>query len=290
MPAWRAQKSAARRSSRLDECQTPFGSRGLHSWPLQALLCAFTPQIRESSRACDVAFGLLYALAMLGRHCLRGGALVAALLAVSCAKRQPALGSYPFRLLVTNVPGEPLSGVAARIDGRLLGKTDEHGAVALSLSGRDGQRVNIHLECPPNHQAPKAPLEVALFRYAAGSTPELTAVCSQERVAEAVVVRTPGAHDIPLYARGERIGETDAQGVAHLLLNGAPGENIDLSFDTSERPELRPANPSVRVALGAQDDVVLAEQRFETRAKPRAKASSAPRSGPAPSKGPVRIR
>lgn len=226
---------------------------------------------------------------MMGRNCL-GGALAAALFVVSCANREPTVGRYSFRLLVTNVPGEPLAGVAARIDGRLLGKTDEHGAVALALRGRDGQRVNIHVECPPNHQAPKAPLEVALFRYAAGSTPELTAVCAQERVAEAVVVRTPGAHDLPLYARGERIGETDAQGVAHLLLRGAPGENIDLSFDTSERPELRPVNPSVRVALGAQDDVVLAEQRFETRAKPRAKTSGAPRSGTAPVRGPVRIR
>ncbi|HET9929597.1 MAG TPA: hypothetical protein VFQ35_02870 [Polyangiaceae bacterium] len=226
---------------------------------------------------------------MMGRHSHRRWAL-AVLVAASCAKREPSVGSYPLRLVVTNVPGEPLSGVAARIDGRSLGKTDEQGVLALTLRGRDGQRLNLHLECPPNHKPPKAPLEVALFRYAAGSTPELTAVCEQETVAEAVVVRTPGARDVPLYARGERVGQTDAQGVAHLLLRGAPGENVDLAFDTSERPELRPASPSVRVTLANQDDVLLAEQRFEQRPKPRVKASTVPRAGTTPVKGPVRIR
>jgi hypothetical protein len=217
---------------------------------------------------------------------------LALLSSASCAKREPSIGRYPLRLVVTNVPGEPLSGVTARVDNRVLGKTDERGLLTLELRGRDGQRLNVHLDCPPNHRAPTRPLEVALFHYAASdATPEATAVCEQERVAGAVVVRTLGAHDVPLYARGERVGATDAQGIAHVLLAGAPGENVDLSFDTSALPELRPASPSVRILLGNHDDVLLAEQRFETRRKVRSKASAgALRKVEPPAKGPVRIR
>jgi hypothetical protein len=223
------------------------------------------------------------------RHPLLGCTL-ALLSCASCAKREPSIGRYPLRLVVTNVPGEPLSGVTARVDNRVLGKTDERGLLTLELRGRDGQRLNLHLDCPPNHRPPARPLEVALFHYAFDATPEATAVCEQERVAGAVVVRTLGAHDVPLYARGERVGATDAQGIAHVLLAGAPGENVDLSFDTSALPELRPASPSVRILLGSHDDVLLAEQRFETRRKARSKGNPALRKVEPPAKGPVRIR
>ncbi len=213
-----------------------------------------------------------------------------ALASVGCAKREPTIGEYPLRLAVTNVPGEPLPGVTARVGAVVLGKTDEQGTVAIKLRGRDGQRLNVHLDCPPNHTPPKRPLEVALFHYASDATPEIKAVCEQERVAEAVVVRTLGARNVPLYARGERLGTTDAQGIAHVLVHGAPGENVDLSFDTSELPELRPASPSVRILLGNHDDVLLAEQRFETRAKARTNPGG-PRKSAAPRElGPVRIR
>ncbi|MFZ5896393.1 MAG: hypothetical protein ACOY0T_35390 [Myxococcota bacterium] len=207
----------------------------------------------------------------------------------SCAKRE-SLGTYPIRLVVTNVTGEPLSGVTARVGSRVLGKTNEHGAATFVLNGRDGQRVNVDLECPPNHRPPPSALEVRLFHYATSATPEVTAICEQERVAAAVVVRTLGAHDVPLYARGERVGASDSQGIAHVLLQGAPGENVDLSFDTSELPDLRPSNPSVRITFGNHDDVLLAEQRFEARPKARVKTGGAPRKAAPIAQGPVRIR
>lgn len=223
------------------------------------------------------------------RHPLLSFTLLA-LASLGCAKREPAIGEYPLRLVVTNVPGDPLDGVSARVGNTVLGKTNEQGVVGLKLRGRDGQRLSIHLECPANHRAPKLPLEVALFHYASQATPEITAVCEQERVQEAVVVRTLGARNVPLFARGERVGVTDAQGIAHVLLRGEPGENIDLAFDTSELPELRPASPSVRILLGNHDDVLLAEQRFETRAKARTNKGG-PRRNAAPREtGPVRIR
>lgn len=215
---------------------------------------------------------------------------VVALATLSCARHEPAPSRYAFRLTVTNVPGEPLPQVTARVATRVLGKTDEQGSLELVLQGRDGQRVNVHVDCPPNHRAPARPLELALFHYASGAKPQITAVCEQERVAEAVVVRTLGARHVPLYARGERLGTTDAQGIAHVLLRGEPGENVELSFDTSERPELRPVSPSVRILLGNHDDVRLAEQRFETRPKARS-APSGPRKNRALREpGPVRIR
>lgn len=226
---------------------------------------------------------------MSSRPSLLAWSLVA-LTSLSCAKHEPPPSTYGFRLTVSNVPGEPLGNVTARVGTRVLGRTDESGALALELQGRDGQRVNVHIDCPPNHRAPARPLELALFHYASGARPEVSAVCEQERVVEAVVVRTLGAREVPLYARGERLGATDSQGIAHVLLRGEPGESVELSFDTSSLPELRPASPSVRILLGNHDDVLLAEQRFETRAKARPTPSGPRKNRAIRETGPVRIR
>lgn len=191
------------------------------------------------------------------------------LLGSACAQRRQD-ADYHVRLRVTNVPGDPLGHVSVSLGGKRIGLTSADGYADLTIVGREGMRANLRIECPPNHRQPSEPVSVGLFDYASGGAPEVSTVCEQERVRQGVVVRTIGAGELPFSLRGQRAGSTDAAGFAHVLAEGEPGETLDLVFDTSESPELQPANPSVRLVLGNHDDAALAEQRFEVkRSKPK---------------------
>ena len=221
-------------------------------------------------------------------------ALVLLAACAGCAQEKVS-SEYHVRLHVTNVPGDPLAHVPVSLNGERIGVTSEDGFANLTILGREGMRANLRLECPPNHRQPTEPLSVGLFDYASGSAPEITTICEQERVRQGVVVRSAGAHDLPFSIRGQAAGVTDSAGIAHALAEGAPGETVDLMFDTSAFPDLQPSNPSLRVVFGNHDDAMLAEQRFELKPhknKARSRSSGKP-SRPAAAvaaNGPVRIR
>jgi len=210
---------------------------------------------------------------------------------LGCSRRDASAEQHHVRVLVTNVPGEPLRGVPIKLGAQRLAVTGTDGYANLTIIGREGARANLDLECPANHRQPKEPVQVALFDYASGTVPEILAQCEQERVRLGVVVRSLGAKNIPLSLRGQPVGETDSSGIAHVLVEGDPGEAVDLVFDTSATPDLQPANPSVRLLLANHDDAALAEQRFEVKrdAAPRRRRAPAVRQAPIAHEGPVRI-
>jgi len=221
------------------------------------------------------------------------------LLGVACAPRKTN-SEYHVRLHVTNIPGDALAQVPVSLAGKKIGTTGSDGYANLTISGREGMRANLSIECPPNHRQPREPVSVALFDYDGQDIPEVSTTCEQEHVRQGVIVRVANAANassLPFSLRGQPAGTTDSSGIGHVLAEGEPGETIDLVFDTSDYPELQPANPSVRLVLGNHDDAVLAEQRFEVkRAKPkraRGHAVKAATDKPTPvtrNEGPVRIR
>ncbi len=214
-------------------------------------------------------------------------------LAVACAPRADAT-EFKVRMLVTNVPGDPLANVPISLSGKTLARTDTDGFAKLTLLGREGMRASLRVECPPNHRQPTELTSVGLYAYAAAAEPEVRTICQQLQVNEGIVVRSVGAAELPFAIRGQKAGMTDAAGIAHVLAMGEPGETIDIIFDTSAQPDLQPANPSVRVLLGNHDDVALADQRFESRAsQPKAVKHRGGKPNQATTRrqdGPVRIR
>ena len=221
------------------------------------------------------------------------------LLSAACTPRDTS-AEYRVRLLVTNVPGDPLAQVSVFLAGKQIGLTGSDGYANLTIVGREGMRANLRVQCPANHRQPTEPVSVGLFDYATEGAPEVSAICEQEHVRQGVVVRTTGAasspFSLPFSLRGQRAGSTDSAGIGHVLAEGEPGETLDLVFDTSEYPDLQPANPSVRLVLGNHDDAVLAEQRFEIkRSKPAKRGKGRPPKHDRPTPmarndGPVRIR
>ncbi len=214
-------------------------------------------------------------------------------LAAACAPHDNVT-EFKVRMLVTNVPGDPLVDVPISLAGKTLARTGKDGYANLTLLGREGMRAGLRVECPPNHRQPVELTSVGLYAYAAAAEPEVRAICEQLQVSQGIVVRSVGAANLPFEIRGQRAGSTDESGIAHVLAVGEPGETIDVLFDTSERADLQPANPSVRVLLGNHDDVALADQRFEQKELPR-KAKKLGRTAkkpltPARQDGPVRIR
>jgi len=214
------------------------------------------------------------------------------LLSVACAERK-ASGEYRVRLFVTNVPGDPLANVAVSVGSKRVGVTGPDGLANLKMIGDEGTRVDLRIECPPNHRQPSQPVSVGLFDYATDDIPQVSTICEQEKVRQGVIVRTIGAASLPFSLRGQPAGATDSVGVGHVLVEGEPGETVDLLFDTSEYPDLQPANPSVRLVLGNHDDAVLADQRFEvkrTKSKPKPRGRGIKHApSTAFSNGPVRI-
>ncbi len=216
------------------------------------------------------------------------------LLGTACTPRDTS-AEYRVRLLVTNVPGDPLPKVPVFLAGKQIGLTGQDGYAKLTIVGREGMRANLRVQCPPNHRQPTEPVSVGLFDYATQGAPEVSAICEQEHVRQGVVVRTSGAGGLGFALRGQHVGNTDASGIGHALAEGEPGETLDLVFDTSEYPDLQPQNPSVRLVLGNHDDAVLAEQRFEIkRSKPtkKGRGHGTKQTKPKPmarNDGPVRI-
>jgi hypothetical protein len=101
-----------------------------------------------------------------------------------------------------------------------------------------------------------------LRSYAGGRVPELLVRCKAEKSRLAVVVRVENGPNLPVQHRSRTLAVTDDQGVAHVLLEGTPGDTLELSLNTDERPDIRPSNPSARFTLSAASDVALFEQNF----------------------------
>ena len=77
-----------------------------------------------------------------------------------------------------------------------------------------------------------------------------------------VVVRAENGPYLPVLHLGRAQGTTDAAGVATLLFQDAPDEQIDLQLDTSKQPLLRPVNPHLTFRIGQHDDVVPLDAKF----------------------------
>jgi len=208
--------------------------------------------------------------------------LVLALLAACTPKLQTRV--YAFDLQVERAPGEPLALVPIELDGKTLANTDAGGRAQLQLAGLEGSNLRLDVRCPPNHTQ-LAPLSARLVSFSQGQTPTLQATCAPNKRRVAVVVRAARGDNLPIVHHAKTIGMTDADGVAHVLLEGSPGESFDITLDTSARPDLKPQNPNAVFEIRSTDTAVAYDSEFSQKPKPRAPA---PR--PARRQGPQRIR
>jgi len=205
------------------------------------------------------------------------------LLGCESVSHQPRANGYELVVRVESDPGSPLAGARLLHSGRELGVADADGRVAVRAMGSEGERIDLEVACPTGFHSPESALSVTLRRAAgSGERPEYFVACPPLTRKLVIAARLERGKNLPIRYLGREIARSDADGVAHLLVEGESDKTVELTVDTSEQPELRPKSPSARFKIGARDDVVVLDQSFQTTKKP-VLHSQRPR-------GPVRIR
>ena len=166
-----------------------------------------------------------------------------------------------------------LGNVQVARNKRVIATTNADGNVTLSLSGTEGDRVELTIVCPDPYESPEKPLVVGLRHLAPGSAPpQFDATCIRSFHTVAIGIRAGNGRDLPIIRLGQVVGTTDHDGIAHLSIEAPPNEQVSIKLDTSARPRLRPQSPSLTFVTSGRDELVLLEQQFvELREKVRAK-------------------
>ncbi len=203
--------------------------------------------------------------------------------------------SYPVTFQATDDGVRPLAGVRVLIGKRLLGKTNTKGSLQVGLRGREGELVRIKAECPIDYRSPEHLPKLTLRRVlnldpgSAARGVQVSIECRPKRRQAALVVRTKGRSGIPILVDGVKRGETEDNGVAHLVMSLPPYTTFKAKLDTSAFPLLRPQMPEMTFTLSDGDDVFVLDQTF-SEDKPVVKTRRAPKARTPKTNRPVRIQ
>jgi hypothetical protein len=175
----------------------------------------------------------------------------------------PVSRSYPVQIVAFGDANKPLAGVELLLGKRTVGTTDAAGSLKLSLKGNEGDVVNLSVKCPESFASPEGSLSVGLRHFAEGSPPPRFETRCIPLVHSFVVgIRTENGANLPILRLDKTIGKTDDFGVAHLLVQAAPHDQVALTLDTTDFPMLRPQKPTLSFAAPDHDELVLLEQKF----------------------------
>ncbi len=204
----------------------------------------------------------------------------------SCGDGEPqptraAHAVFPLVVVARRDGHQPVAGVKVVHDRTVLGVTDASGSVKLELKGVEGSTRSLGVVCPEQYASPEAPLVVGLRRMAQGSpAPRLQAECMPLTRSLVVGLRAENGPNLPVVRLNQVLGTTDAEGVAHLMIEATSSEQVTLTLDTRAYPLLRPQSPTLTFVARDRDELILLEQRFNN-PKPVASCVSRP-SGPKP--------
>ena len=193
-----------------------------------------------------------------------------------CGARESG-GTAAFRMALrsTDDLDRAIEGVSWTADGKALGVSDGHGEVRTSLDGTEGQSVKLYATCPKGYRASPA-MSVMRLKQARGllngseQPMKKEVTCVRETTDVVLAVHAPGGANLPIRVGGRAAGQTDENGVAHVLIPTSRTERrIDVTLDTSCRPEVRPANPTRSFELHQRDAVLVFDQTLSTLKKVR---------------------
>jgi hypothetical protein len=206
--------------------------------------------------------------------------VIVALLPSSCDKDLSR--TYEFIVRVSSEPGRAVEGARATLRGGVLGVSDGSGAVTINVRGLEGDVLPIEVSCPSGHRAP--PLLLVPLRHVGRDVrPEYAAVCTPLTHSIVVAVRAEHGPHLPVSHLGRELARTDSSGAAHLVLDVASDDVVELVLDTTEQPRLRPKNPILRIQPGSSDEITAISQDFTLQQQGAVKKVATPR-------GPIRIQ
>jgi len=201
--------------------------------------------------------------------------LLATLAVCACSSKtdEPAAPAralnFPISISARSDGQTPVPGVAISLGKQLLGTTDGSGSASVTLHGAEGDTLALNVKCPAAYASPERPLVVGLRQLGDGSTRARFEVECFSLVHSVVVgIRADNGPHLPILRLKSVVGQTDEQGVAHVLLQAAANEQIALTLDTSRNPSLLPQSPTLDFATRDSDEFLLVTQKFTVKQAP----------------------
>jgi hypothetical protein len=174
----------------------------------------------------------------------------------------------PFKVAISveGDPGRPVSGAIVSRNDKKVATTGVDGLAELSLNGADGETVDAKISCPDGHTSPAKPISMRLARTRDGRAPIFKVSCPPTQRRVVVAVKAENGANLPVVYLGKVITHTDASGAAHFALEAAPGDQFQVTLDTSGQ-KLKPPSPSKPFTVAGNDDIFVFEQKFDVEKK-----------------------
>lgn len=177
----------------------------------------------------------------------------------------------PFKVAISveGDPGRPVSGAIVSRSDKTVATTGLDGRAELTLNGADGETIDASIKCPDGHTSPTKPISIRLARTRDGRAPVFKVSCPPTQRHVVVAVKAENGANLPVVYLGKVITHTDASGAAHFALEAAPGEQFQVTLDTTGREgeKLKPPSPSRPFTVGGNDDIFVFDQKFDVEKK-----------------------
>ncbi len=196
------------------------------------------------------------------------------LLGVLLGCRDPA-APRDFAVLIEahEVQGEPVAGVVVRGEDRHpLGHTDGRGHLLLSKRAREGDNATYLLAPPPGMRLVGPDIRRVVLRQTRGlgdvpgpATEFISVdVTVRQRTVPYVLLVDAGSDrkGLPVLVSGAARGSLNSQGVAMLVHDGLPGDEVTLRLLTGDDPRLRPRDPERTFVLPEAPSPLLWRQEL----------------------------
>lgn len=198
-----------------------------------------------------------------------GHALIV-IVSIACSQ-ESGLRQYEIEFVGKTNNGEPLPNLTIVADGKELGMTDKTGKLSISVSGNDGQRIDLAASCPDGFRGPTEQPKLVLRTFesvdpTSNKRTTLEVICTATERYAVIAVKTQ-IPNIPILFQGENIAKTSETGVAHAMLKLPIDSNVRLELDTRLRPDLRPQNPSRIFSIEKEDTFMVWNQELKEEKK-----------------------
>ncbi len=157
----------------------------------------------------------------------------------------------------------PVPGALVFKNQHPIGGTDAAGSAVVRLRGVEGEVVDLWVRCPRDFEDQPKSFSVRLFHLSGQRLPEYSVRCTPRLRHVVIGIKADGGSNLPVVYLNKTVTRTDSSGAASFAVEAAPGAHLQVTLDTSERPDLSPENPTKLFVVGREDEMTVFEQHFE---------------------------
>ena len=213
---------------------------------------------------------------------------------LSCSSNQPPkIKPVLINFIVKTDENSAVKDTKVFINGHSYGETDAKGILQTEIYQQEGQSAQLRVQCPKTDKYFPPDAQNIVIRHILKSGKSINSLdsfapvnaifyCIPKTKKHLVIIKTK-KKGLPIMLMGKKITTTGESGIAQFPVEGMPGDEIEITIDTSHNPSYLPKMPSRRLKLPKISRFLVFEQTF-TEIKPKRK-----RRKKIVHKGPVRL-